>query len=85
MVVTMCYSFKDRRETSMTFGPSFSTLRSTDLWFIVQYIDVLSDFALLLSPLSTNKLRELPFTYLVTYLYFNIICSPFGAQLDYLN
>lgn len=48
----------------MTFGPSFSTPRSTDLWFIVQYIDVLSDFALLLSPLSTNKLRELPFTYL---------------------
>lgn len=76
----MCYSFKDRRETSMTFGPSFSTPRSTDLWFIVQYIDVLSDFALLLSPLSTNKLREL-----LTYLYFNIICSPFGAQLDYLN
>lgn len=67
MVVTMCYLFKDKKETSMTFGPSFSTPKSTDLWFIVQYIDVLSDCFAPVTPVNKQTSRA-PF-YLLSYIF----------------
>lgn len=59
MIVTIYYWFRDKRGDPVAFGQSFSILRAAEgkttiefcqlFWFIVQSIDVLSDFILLLS------------------------------------